>query len=139
MQLGRLLQVDTPASFYERPESVDVARFFGARNFLQGQIVDGRFQSSVGSFELRQKPPAGGEILTIRQEAIALGPGPNAFAARVQKSIYLGTTQRVWVDSAAGTLEFTAAPGERFPDGSEVTLRFPPEHLWVLPGAGASV
>ena len=47
--------------------------------------------------------------------------------------MYLGTTLRVWVDSAAGVLEFTAAPGERFPDGTEVTLRFPPEHVWVLP------
>ena len=52
MQNGRLLQVDAPASFYERPESVDVARFFGARNFLPGRVVDGRFASSLGTFEL---------------------------------------------------------------------------------------
>jgi ABC-type Fe3+/spermidine/putrescine transport system ATPase subunit len=137
MQVGRLLQVDAPASFYERPESVDVARFFGARNFLQGRIVDGRFLSSLGTFELGHPPPPEGEILTIRQEAIALGPGPNAFSARVQKSMYLGTTLRVWVDTLAGILEFTAAPGQRFPDGSEVTLRFPPEHVWVLPATSA--
>jgi ABC-type Fe3+/spermidine/putrescine transport system ATPase subunit len=137
MHMGRLLQVDTPASFYERPESVEVARFFGARNFLQGRIVDGRFQSSLGTFELGHPPPPEGEILTIRQEAIAFGPGQNAFSARVKKSMYLGTTLRVWVDSPAGVLEFTAAPGERFADGSEVTLRFPPEHVWVLPAMPA--
>ena len=137
MQLGRLLQVDTPSSFYERPESVDVARFFGARNFLQGRIVDGRFESSLGTFELGHQSAVEGDVLTIRQEAIALGPGPNSFSARVQKSMYLGTTLRVWVDSAAGVLEFTAAPGERFADGTEVTLRFPPEHVWVLSTASA--
>jgi ABC-type Fe3+/spermidine/putrescine transport system ATPase subunit len=137
MQHGRLLQVDEPASFYERPESLDVARFFGARNFVPGRIVDGRFVSSLGEFELGQSPRADGEILTIRQEAIAFGPGPNSFTARVQRSMYLGTTLRVWVDSAAGVLEFTAAPGERLPDGTEVTLRFPPQHVWVLPSAGS--
>ena len=135
MQDGQLLQVDAPVSFYERPESMDVARFFGARNFLSGSVVDGRFASSLGTFELGHAPPAAGEILTIRQEAIAFGAGPNSFTARVKKSMYLGTTLRVWVDSAAGVLEFTAAPGERFPDGTEVTLRFPPEHVWVLPAS----
>jgi ABC-type Fe3+/spermidine/putrescine transport system ATPase subunit len=138
MQLGRLLQVDAPVSFYERPGSEDVARFFGARNFLHGRIVDGRFQSPLGTFELGYEPPPEGQILTIRQEAIAFGPGPNAFSAHVRKSMYLGTTLRVWVDSAAGVLEFSAAPGLRFPDGSEVTLRFPPEHVWVLPAPSAA-
>jgi ABC-type Fe3+/spermidine/putrescine transport system ATPase subunit len=138
MQLGRLLQVDEPSSFYERPDSVDVARFFGARNFLRGRVVDGHFESQLGTFELGHQAQPDGRILTIRQEAIALGPGPNAFSARVQKSMYLGTTLRVWVDSAAGTLEFTAAPGERFPDGTDVTLRFPPEHVWVLPDVSAA-
>ena len=137
MQHGRLLQVDKPASFYERPESLDVARFFGARNFLQGRVVDGRFVSSLGAFELAHTPPPDGEILTIRQEAVAFGPGPNSFSARVQKSLYLGTTLRVWVESAVGVLEFTAAPGRRFADGTEVILRFPPEDVWVLPASSA--
>ena len=76
--------------------------------------------------------------MTIRQEAIAFGPGPNSFRARVQKSMYLGTTVRVWVESEAGVLEFTAPPGDRFPDGTEVTLRFPPEHVWVLAAPSAA-
>ena len=130
---GRLLQVDDPATFYERPDSVEVARFFGGRNFLPGHVVDGRFESEVGTFELGATPPPGGTILTIRQEAIQLGPGTNAFSATVLKSMYLGTLLRVWVKCASRELEFTASPGERFPDGSAVTLRFPPEHLWVVP------
>ena len=93
--------------------------------------------TAVGTFELATPPAASGELLTIRQEAIALGPGPNAFSARVQRSMYLGTTLRVWVDSAAGVLEFTTGPGERFEDGSDLTLRFPPEHVWILPATGA--
>jgi len=136
---GKLLQVDAPASFYERPISMLVARFFGARNFLPGEMVDGRFQTAVGSFEVGFPAPVDGKLLTIRQEAIELGGGPNSFPARVKRSMYLGTLLRVWVESASGVLEFTAAPGQRFPDGAEVTLRFPPDRVWILPapdGAG---
>lgn len=133
MRDGRLLQVDGPTTFYERPDSVEVARFFGGRNFLPGRVVDGRFESRVGTFDLGHPPPPDGTTLTIRQEAIQLGHGPNAFDATVVRSMYLGTLLRVWVTCATGELEFTASPGDRFPDGSAVTLRFPPEHLWVMP------
>ena len=138
MQDGRLLQVDQPTAFYETPDSVDVARFFGARNFVPGRVVGDRFESAMGTFEVRRQPPADGTVMTIRQEAIELGPGPNAFEATVRRSMYLGTTVRVWVECASGELEFTAAPGDRFPDGSAVTLRFPPEHVWVFPSAEAA-
>jgi ABC-type Fe3+/spermidine/putrescine transport system ATPase subunit len=131
---GKLLQVDAPASFYERPNSMLVARFFGARNFLPGTMADGRFQTEVGTFELAGPAPADGALLTIRQEAIEVGSGPNSFSARVLRSMYLGTSMRVWVESAGGVIEFTAAPGQRFADGSDIVLRFPPEHVWVLPG-----
>jgi len=132
---GRLMQVDTPASFYERPSSIAVARFFGARNFIPGRVSGSRFQSSVAEFEVAHPAPPDGTILTIRQEAIALGPGPNAFTATVRRSMYLGTMLRVWVDTGGVEVEFTAAPGDQFPEGSEVTLRFPPEHVWVVPAA----
>jgi ABC-type Fe3+/spermidine/putrescine transport system ATPase subunit len=130
---GRLLQVDDPANFYQQPISMEVARFFGARNFIPGQVVDGRFESSLATFKASRVLPAGGAMMTIRQETIEVGPGPNAFDARVLRSLYLGTSQRVWAETVSGEIEFTAAPGDRFPDGSAVILRFPPEHVWVFP------
>ncbi len=135
---GRLLQVDSPASFYERPGSVAVARFFGARNFVPGQVVDGRFESALATFDLRHPAPPDGSVLTIRQEAIERGPGPNSFTARVKRSMYLGTMLRVWVEAAGAEIEFTTSPGEQLPEGSDVVLRFPPEHVWVIPTNGAA-
>ena len=133
---GRLLQVDEPANFYRRPASAEVARFFGARNFVPGRMTDGRFQSAIGSFQTASAM-SDGSMLTIRQEAIEVGPGPNAFSARVRRSMYLGTLLRVWVETAAGDIEFTAPPGAQYTDGADVTLRFPPEHIWVLPATEA--
>ena len=139
---GRLLQVDDPTTFYERPDSVEVARFFGGAELPAGPR--GRWsvrdrQRAPSSSGTRRHPT--GPILTIRQEAIEVGPGTNAFPATVLRSMYLGTLLRVWVECASGELEFTASPGERFPDGSAITLRFPPEHVWVVPtpvGVGMS-
>jgi ABC-type Fe3+/spermidine/putrescine transport system ATPase subunit len=133
MHDGRLLQVDQPTAFYERPDSVEVARFFGARNFVSGRVVGGRFESAIGTFEVGDDAPAGGTVMTIRQEAIEVGPGENAFTATVRRSMYLGTLLRVWVECASGELEFTAAPGDQYPDGTTVTLRFPRKHVWVFP------
>ncbi len=135
---GRLLQVDDPANFYQQPMSMEVARFFGARNFIPGHVVDGRFESRLATFEATRPLPPEGSVMTIRQETIELGPGPNAFTARVLRSMYLGTLLRVWAETAIGEIEFTAAPGDRFADGSDVTLRFPPEHVWVFPSEAAA-
>jgi ABC-type Fe3+/spermidine/putrescine transport system ATPase subunit len=133
---GRLIQVDEPAHFYQQPASVRVARFFGSKNFVPGRVVAGRFESALATFEVGHEMPQDGTVLTIRQEAIEVGPGPNTFTARVLRSMYLGTLFRVWVETAAGEIEFTAPPGHAFRDGDELALRFPPEHIWVFPPEG---
>ena len=134
---GRLLQEDLPSMFYERPKSMKVARFFGAQNFIPGSVVDGRFMSDFGTFRLGHDASAGPGTLTIRQEMIEIGPGANAFEVKVVRSIYLGTATRVWVAVGGVELQLTVGPSHRFEDGSSLTLRFPPEHLWVIPGAEA--
>jgi ABC-type Fe3+/spermidine/putrescine transport system ATPase subunit len=130
---GRLLQEDIPPLFYERPRSMTVARFFGAQNFIAGRVAEGRFESDLGTFSLSYAAPSGPGMLTIRQEAIEIGPGPNAFEVTVRRSIYLGTATRVWVETGGVELQLTVGPGHRFVDGTRLTLRFPPERLWVIP------
>lgn len=131
---GHLLQEDMPSMFYERPRSTAVARFFGAQNFVPGHVADGCFECSLGVFKLAYPAPTGPGTLTIRQEAIARGPGANAFEAIVRRSMYLGTANRVWITAGGVELQFITSPGERFVDGSTVTVHFPPDHIWVIPG-----
>lgn len=134
---GRLLQEDLPSMFYERPNSMKVARFFGAQNFIPGFVADGRFVTDLGAFALGHEAQAGPGTLTIRQEAIEIGPGANAFEVKVERSIYLGTATRVFVAAGGVPLQLTVGPGHRFIDGSTLMLRFPPEHLWVIPDSAA--
>jgi ABC-type Fe3+/spermidine/putrescine transport system ATPase subunit len=52
MLKGKVHQIGTPYDIYERPNSVEVANFFGERNYIKGTITDNTFISSIGSFNL---------------------------------------------------------------------------------------
>lgn len=48
---GEIKQYDTPHLIYEKPVSREVADFFGVRNYIQGQIINGQFHSKFGVFD----------------------------------------------------------------------------------------
>ena len=49
MDHGRVLQVGRPSDVYRRPESVEVARFFGEGRLVQCEVHGGRVSSELGS------------------------------------------------------------------------------------------
>lgn len=130
---GRLQQEAVPQMLYERPASLRIARFFGTQNFVPGEVRDGTFESPLGPLRLEQRHADGPGILTIRQEAIEVGAGPNSVEANVERSIYLGTHVRVWARAGGIELQFTAAPGQRYERDESVALRLPADHLWIVP------
>jgi ABC-type Fe3+/spermidine/putrescine transport system ATPase subunit len=133
---GRLAQVDSPAMIYRRPASVAVARFFGGVNFLPGTGDAQGFRSALGVLPLPKGAAHGPGILTIRPEAIRLGPVPGAFAAEVQSTAFLGAQGRVTLRIGEVTLEALTAPDAlaALVPGSGVAVSLPAEALWVIPG-----
>jgi putative spermidine/putrescine transport system ATP-binding protein len=79
---GRLAQHDQPEAFYDRPATEAVARFFGGVNFIPGTARAAIFQSPLGTFVLPPGRAEGDGLLTIRPEALRLGPG----GSRVSRS-----------------------------------------------------
>nr|WP_207623966.1 ABC transporter ATP-binding protein [Rhodobacter calidifons] len=132
---GRLVQHDRPEAFYRRPASEAVARFFGGVNFLPGKARGGRFDCALGALDLAPGLPEGPGLLTIRPEAIRLGPGPNPLPARVQAVTFLGTQTRVDLGVEGFALQALVAPEAGLPlsPGQEVTVSLPPSALWLLP------
>jgi ABC-type Fe3+/spermidine/putrescine transport system ATPase subunit len=121
--------------------SLAVARFFGGVNFLPGKVAGGTFQSALGSLPLPFDHADGPGILTIRPEALRLGPGPAAMTATVADNSFLGTQSRVGVTIAGIRLEALVAPETARPmaPGASVGVTLPPEALWVLPPDQAGV
>ncbi|MBY0350241.1 ABC transporter ATP-binding protein [Tabrizicola sp.] len=134
---GRLAQAGPPETFYQRPATQAVARFFGGVNFVPGTARAGVFDSALGPLRLPAGIAEGAGLLTIRPEALRFGPGPNPLIARVEGVTFLGTQSRI--DLLAGGVRLQALTD---PDaasdlvrGSDVAVTLPPQALWVLPSA----
>jgi putative spermidine/putrescine transport system ATP-binding protein len=134
---GRLAQEATPWDIYRRPASVAVARFFGGVNFFPGEAREDGFHCALGRLPLPIGARPGPGTLTIRPEAIGLGPARDARPARVLSSVFLGTQARIVLRIGATTLEALTTP-DALPDlspGAEVAASLPTESLWIIPEA----
>ncbi|MDP3194999.1 ABC transporter ATP-binding protein [Tabrizicola sp.] len=132
---GRLAQQGPPDALYRRPAALAVARFFGGVNFLPGRSQGGLFHSAVGPLTLPPGAPEGDHVLTLRPEALRLGPGPNPRTARITSVTFLGTQTRVGLAVDGTALQALTTPdlASALVPGGEVTVSLPPEALWLLP------
>jgi len=144
---GRLQQFDVPEAIYLRPRSVDVARFIGRSNVVEGRVEamlpgDGpglryRVQTAVGPVDAAHDQPLspGRSVhITIRPEAIHFdGSGP--YQGLVNTSYFLGSSVEHTVQCAGGqSLLVQTAPGQRVAAGAASGMRFEPGHAWIIAG-----
>jgi ABC-type Fe3+/spermidine/putrescine transport system ATPase subunit len=131
---GRLAQAGPPDQVFTRPASLAVARFFGAENFLPGSVRAGGFDCALGHLPLAEVVPDGPGTLTIRPEALRLGPGPDARPARVRASAFLGTQSRVELDVGGQPLVALVPPdtARGLTAGAEIGVTLPTHALWVI-------
>ncbi len=69
---GQVAHLGTPAEVYATPATLDVARFVGETNVLDGHVLDGVATSSLGRHSLANRAPAGAAHLVARPEQVAL-------------------------------------------------------------------
>jgi ABC-type Fe3+/spermidine/putrescine transport system ATPase subunit len=134
---GRLHQFDLPHTFYERPRSVRVARFFGGVNFLEGEKRGERVETPLGALHVNPQDIGDGPVVvTVRPENLRLGEaGENAIQARIHSHVYVGTHTRFKVGADGWQFEVVAeaASVERFRDGETLPLTFPRDKIWLVP------
>ncbi|MFN4193469.1 MAG: ABC transporter ATP-binding protein [Tabrizicola sp.] len=137
---GRLAQHGPPDAFYRHPASAEVARFFGGVNFLPGTTREGRFDCALGALDLEGGGKEGPGLLTIRPEAIRLGPGPNQCSAEIRAVTFLGTQTRVDLTTRGVALQALVAPeaARALVPGTAVPISLPPAVLWIMPQGSAS-
>lgn len=141
---GQVHQFGQPQIFYERPASVQVARFFGGTNFVPGLKWGSRVETALGVFHGAGfgHIPDGPVTLTIRPEHLQLtanGHKENSAYATVQNCFYLGTNARFKLQATCPSGQTTVGPEavtptaqlEQFGAGQRVTLYFPPDKIWL--------
>lgn len=132
---GRLRQFDRPEVLYARPADRAVAEFFGSGNFIPGQSDGSVFQSALGPLRLPPGALRGKATLTIRPEAICLGPGANALQAIVTSCSFLGTRTHLMLGTNGQDLQAILPPVQAgaLSPGDVVTVHLPVDSLWVIP------
>jgi spermidine/putrescine transport system ATP-binding protein/putrescine transport system ATP-binding protein len=151
MANGQVIQVDTPAGLYDRPNSRKVAAFVGTMNFFDAQIIDQGPDRAAEIAGLGRQPVNGhalsrrdGErvLVAVRPEGFSVSPNPSdgtAVAGRLVARQYLGGRQvlQVAIDGRPAPVAVAAfaARGEDPWDGREdepVWLHLRPDALTVL-------
>ncbi|MDB6002154.1 MAG: transporter ATP-binding protein [Rhizobacter sp.] len=139
---GKMLQFDVPEAIYMRPRSVDVARFIGRSNLVEGRVESAsssmvRVNTSLGLVEAGcDQPLAAGQTVTVsvRPEAIHFRAG-GPYRGTVSSTYFLGSTVEHTVQCAQGqTLLVQTAPAQRVSAGASVNFEFEPGHAWSIVG-----
>lgn len=130
---GRLRQSGRPREMYYTPADLDVARFFGISNMMEGEVRGGRFRS--GNIECDAAVGIEGQVTAvIRPEdiEIVVEHGENCMSGIVENVQFEGVTTRIRV-KAPGNVYTLLAQRAQYRPGDEVALRFPPDRLHLIP------
>ncbi|MBC7375681.1 MAG: ABC transporter ATP-binding protein [Frankiales bacterium] len=128
---GRLVQLGTPRELYERPASLQVARFFGTANAFDGVVTGGVWRGPLGEVPVTAQDGPG--ALVVRQEAVrVVGPHDAGVDAVVVRTSYAGTAVRAWADAGGTEVALVVEPTTRLTAGARIRLQIPPEHCTVV-------
>ncbi len=87
---GKIVQYDTSQTFYTKPRTKRVARFFGWTNFIPATKKGKAVNSCFGDFLFEDLDEEDGDILlTIRPEAATVCGKDEGFQAVVRSSAYM--------------------------------------------------
>ena len=104
-----IAQVGTPQELYEHPADLDIARFLGEANVIEGMVERGAAQTSLGTITVRAGADGrlneGRVTLMIRPEhfKIALGTTGIGVPGRVEDLHYFGHDTIMTVRPADGS------------------------------------
>lgn len=108
LQAGRLLQVDSPKTLYEQPNSKAVAEFIGRANFLPATVLaPQQIQTPIGTLQANTNGMAVGSAVTamIRPEYLTVGNSDdNCFSARYASLKFLGASSQAKLEVNGQTL-----------------------------------
>jgi iron(III) transport system ATP-binding protein len=147
MNEGRIVQIGSPRTIYERPHDRFVAEFIGSSNFLDAVVLGAgnrpgfwRVCSKIGELvALSETPlqPGASVALSIRPENLELseaatGESVNTFAGNVDSKVFQGDFVDFQIRVDGVTLLARSHPSLRTPVGDMIHLRIDPEKCVVL-------
>jgi len=135
MREGRLLQVGAPRELYEKPVSVEVARFIGAANLLPGRVSSRGIVEVAGEkFTAPDNAPLGDGMVVIRPERIRIGVGSHN--ATINRVTFAGSSLRVGL-TVGDSILVAEVPNDEttanLVEGQKTMIDVLPDAVRVLP------
>jgi ABC-type Fe3+/spermidine/putrescine transport system ATPase subunit len=150
MHQGSVVQEGTAEDLYHRPVSQFVAQFVGRVNLVAGRVAviagDTVKVAALGTvLDIRSAPKdlaSGASVqLVIRPETIEIVSAQSGSPqATVESRTFLGEKIEYVVRCGGEALQvvrYSAGPGEAFPVGATISLRFGEDAVTVLPATPA--
>jgi putative spermidine/putrescine transport system ATP-binding protein len=146
MNKGRIEQVDTPDSLYEKPNCRFVADFLGEANLIEATVIAQddllMTEASAGEHRFRARAyerldPGAPIAIAVRPERIHLDSGvnrDNSAHGRIESSVYGGdhTLVRVDIGSAVISLKLPIGTAGRTASGECIRVGWPTECATAL-------
>ena len=143
MDQGRIMQLDTPETLYQRPANAFVARFVGFENLIaltvtgrDGPMVQAatRDGATLGLSQERFGPIPDAFILATRADGLRVSDeaGAGGLPATLGLRTYLGRAYQYQCETGAGHLVANGPLGQPFGSGTRVTLVPHPDHCAIL-------
>ncbi len=127
---GTLLQVGKPDAFYNGPATLDVARFFGATNFIPAVKRGTLAETAFGAIELAaSEVPDGDVVLVIRPESAEISADPTPIRATIQSIDYAGTAVQICATAGGIPIFIRVPPHHTHTVGDTVFITLPPERI----------
>lgn len=100
---GVVAQHGAPAELYERPRTLDIARFIGSTVEIAGTVDAGIVHTVLGPLRPRGPVRDGAVVVVLRPEQLRFGAGPSGAAAQVTSRRFYGADTVVHVELTDGT------------------------------------
>lgn len=133
---GSIAQVSPPKDLFQKPSSMEVAKFLGRRNFALGHASRGVFTASFGQFTLPKGCPTGQGHLILPTEAIRIGHAKeNGFRAQLDRLRFAGANMRLSLSTHDLSIEAALPVGQcrHLIEGTNIDLHIERDDLWVVP------
>ena len=128
---GRVVQCDTPRNLFLRPQTPAVARFFGTRNILGGEVRDGAARRPRPGPSPRPGPTGRRGWRSARRGSPSTPDGP--LAMTVREAIFTGSVLRVRLARGDMRLEARVPPDPARRPGTRCGSPSPAEAVWRFP------
>lgn len=152
MHQGRILQVDTPETIYQRPANRQVAEFFGSPNLLPAivtlvqQVDDETYCLTIQGEHswqgtcMASEPFSTGEkiIVMARPENLELtntndtSDGAAIWKGKVVNSIFRGSRRSLFIDFSGFQMRVETPAMRTAMVGENVSLRINPKSAWAM-------